>query len=37
MNIGRQEVNVFLFADDIYVGDPQNAIRELLQLMKTCN
>jgi len=35
MNIGGQEVNVLLFADDMYVDDRKNGTRKLLQLMNT--
>jgi len=35
MQIGREEIKILLFADDmiVYINDPKNSTRELLQLI----
>ena len=37
MQIGKKEVKLLLFADDmiVYISDPKNSARELLQLINT--
>ena len=37
IQIGKEEVNISLFADDmiVYISDPKNSTRELLNLIKT--
>jgi hypothetical protein len=37
MQIGKEEVKVWLFVDDmiVYLSDPKNSTRELLQLINT--
>jgi hypothetical protein len=36
MQIGKEEIKVLLFEDDmtVYISDPKNSTRELLQLIK---
>ena len=37
LQLGRQEVKVFLFADDmiVHISDPKNSTRKLLKMINT--